>query len=138
MDNINFNEILNYLSLSPAGGLANATIFSIILYIIFALALLALFLMPDKNLLPTLLIAGVLMAAVIGKLITAGANIGGFRPREFGTLIINVIPFLFPMLVAGMVRTRKRSNPVVPLGIITGFFGGVYFFLFWFFLQNTA
>ena len=135
--NINTNEILNYFSLSPAGGLANATLFSIILYILFALAVIVLVIMPDKNLLPTLLIAGVLLAVVIAKLITAGANIGGFRPREFGVLIINVIPFLFPMLVAGMVRTRKRSNPVVPLGILMGFFGGVYFFLFWFFLQRN-
>lgn len=138
MDGINLNEILNYISLTPAGGLANSTLFSLILYVIFSLALLALVLMPDKNLLPTLLIAGVLLAAVIGKLITAGANIGGFRPREFGTLIVNVIPFLFPMLVAGMVRTRKRSNPVVPLGILTGILGGVYFFLFWFFFQRSA
>jgi hypothetical protein len=134
--NINFNQILNLLSLAPASGVPNVVLFSILLYAIFVLAVLCLFLMPDKNMLPTLLVAAVLLASVIGKLITGGANLSGFRPAQFGSLIINVIPFLAPFLVAGMTRTRKRSNPVVPLSILMGIFGGIYFFLFWFFLQR--
>jgi hypothetical protein len=136
---LNFNQILNYLSLSPTGpAVPTAALFSVLLYIIFALALLMLFLMPNKNLLPTLLTAGALMAAVIAKLVSGGAVIPGFRPTDFGVLILNIITCLFPLLVAGMTRTRKRSNPVVPLGILTGIFGGVYFFLFWFIVQRGS
>ncbi len=136
---INTQEILNYLSLSPVGtSIQPAILFSLLIYIIFVLALITLFVMPDKNLVSTLLTAGVLMAAVIAKLITGGALIQGFRPAQFGMLVINVIPFLFPFLVAGMTRTRKRSNPVIPLGILTGIFGGIYFFLFWFIVQRNA
>jgi hypothetical protein len=134
---IDFQEILNYLSPIPTGPVIQPVIlFSLLIYIIFILALITLFVMPDKNLISTLLTGGVLMAAVLAKLITGGAVIPGFRPAQFGVLIINVLPFLFPFLVAGMTRTRKRSNPVIPLGILTGIFGGVYFFLFWFIAQR--
>ena len=136
---IDFQEIFNYLSLVPTGPVIQPVIlFSLLIYIIFVLALITLFVMPDKNLVSTLLTAGVLMAAVIAKLITGGAVIPGFRPAQFGMLIINVLPFLFPFLVAGMTRTRKRSNPVIPLGILTGIFGGIYFFSFWLIAQRGA
>ncbi|MDX2140630.1 MAG: hypothetical protein SF123_21285 [Chloroflexota bacterium] len=134
--NISMDAILNYLSLAPAGGVSNAIIYSIFLYLIFILALITLFLMPDKNLVPTLLTGAVLMAAVLAKLVTAGANVGGFRPEQFGMLIVNVIPFLCPFLVAGMTRTRKRTNPVPPLAILTGLLGGVYMFIYGFFVMR--
>jgi hypothetical protein len=134
--NISMDAILNYLSLAPAGGVPNAIVYSIFLYLIFILALITLFLMPDKNLLPTLLTGGTLLAVVLAKLVTAGASIGGFRPEQFGMLIVNVIPFLFPFLVAGMTRTRKRTNPVPPLAILTGILGGVYMFIYGFFIMR--
>lgn len=136
---IDTQQILNYLALTPTGPVIQPVLlFSILIYLIFVIALITLFLMPDKNLIPTLLTAGVLLAAVMAKLITGGAVIQGFRPTQFGVLIVNVIPFLFPFLVAGMTRTRKRSNPVIPLGIFTGILGGVYFFLFWFIVQRGS
>ncbi|MBE0689480.1 MAG: hypothetical protein IH587_05090 [Anaerolineae bacterium] len=136
--NINFDSILNLLSLSPAGAaVASPAIWSIFQYVIFVLAFLALILMPDKNLPSTLLIAFVLMAVIIAKLAVAGASIlPFFQARALGILFLNSTTSLFPFLVAGMTRTRKRSNPVVPIGIILGIIGGIYTFAYWYFVQQ--
>ncbi|MCA9903186.1 MAG: hypothetical protein KC547_04960 [Anaerolineae bacterium] len=135
---IDFDAILNLLSLSPAGASVPSPVFwSLFQYIIFILAFAALILMPDKNLPSTLLIAFVLMATIIAKLAVAGASISPFfQARALGILFLNATTALFPFLVAGMTRTRKRSNPVVPIGILLGIIGGVYTFAFWFFVQQ--
>ncbi|MCC6612192.1 MAG: hypothetical protein IT320_01880 [Anaerolineae bacterium] len=136
--NINFDAILNLLSLSPSGAVVgSAAIWSIFQYLIFILAFLALILMPNKNLPSTLLIAFVLMAVIVAKLAVAGAAISPFfQARALGILFLNATTSLFPFLVAGMTRTRKRSNPVVPIGIFMGIIGGVYTFAYWYFVQQ--
>ena len=131
--NISLNEILFYLG-PQSGNIA----FNILLYIIFFLSLYVLLRMPDKNLLPTLLMAGVLLVCVIAKLnISAATREAIFPPAGFIQFVQNVCTLIFPLLTAGTVRARKKSVVVVP-SIVTAVFGGVYFFAFWFFVQRTG
>jgi len=131
MDSIDFQQIL--FLLGPGSG---TPIWNILLYIIFFLGLISLLLMPDKNLVPTLLMAAVLLFAVVAKL-SLSVSRGQqpiLRPAEFGMLVINVGMFALPLLAGGLIRARK-SKATVP-AILTGIFGGVYFFMFWFFVQR--
>ena len=136
--NIDFPAILNLLSLSPAGAsVPSPALWSIFHYLIFGLAVIAMLLMPNKNLPSTLLIAFVILAVIVAKLAVAGASIAPFfQARALGILFLNASTSLFPFLVAGMTRTRKRSNPVVPISIFLGIIGGVYTFAYWFFVQQ--
>lgn len=116
-------------------------LFSILLYIIFFLALIVLFTLPDKNLTATLLIAAVLVCSVIAKLSLAARSAGIdpiFTRGEFGMLAINALMFTFPFIVAGVTRkARLKRNVVSTLpAIICGLFAGVYFFLYWFVVQR--
>lgn len=131
--NLDFDQIL--FLIGPSSG---DLLWNILIYITFFLALFTLFSVPDKNLISTLLMAGVLMALVITKL-----NISIrpparpiFPPRDFIQFTLNAVIFIFPLLVAGMIRSRKKGK-VVPLAIITSVFGGVFFFAFWFFVQRA-
>jgi len=112
-------------------------IWNILLYIIFFLALITMFNIPDKNLLPTLLMAGTLLLTVISKLnisITPRRD-AIFPPEDFIQFTVNVAIFIFPLLTAGMIRAKKKGKVVGP-AIVTALFGGAYFFIFWFFVQR--
>jgi len=131
--NLDLQQIL--FLIGPSSG---DLFWNILIYLTFFLALFTLFAIPDKNLLSTLLIAGVLMALVITKL-----NISIrppmrpiFPPRDFIQFTLNAAVFIFPLLVAGLIRARKKGR-VVPLAIITSVFGGIFFFAFWFFVQRS-
>ena len=135
MNGLNFQDVMALLS--PGGG--QEIIWSIFLYVIFFFALITLFLMPDKNMVPTLLVAGVLLFAIVGKLSVATI----FRPNQgapiigkldFGMFVINVGMFVFPLIAVGMARSRK-SKATAP-AVITALTGGTYFFLFWFIVQS--
>lgn len=131
--NLDFDQIL--FLIGPSSGQLG---WNILIYITFFLALFTLFAVPDKNLISTLLMAGVLMALVITKLnisISPPAR-PIFPPRDFIQFTLNAVIFIFPLLVAGMIRSRKKGK-VVPLAIITSVFGGVFFFAFWFFVQRA-
>jgi hypothetical protein len=128
MEGVTIQEILKLL-----GPNTGDILWNLLLYIIFILALITLFTMPDKNMLPSLLMGGVLIAAVIAKLSTSSTQ-PILRPREFGMFLINIVMFVFPLLVAGIVRARKKGRTVT-LSIITGVFGGMYFFFYWFLEQ---
>jgi hypothetical protein len=132
MDEINIGEILSYLG--PSTGVP---IWNILLYIIFFLALFTLFSLPDKNVVPTLLIATVLMCAVIAKL-SLSAPDPIFRRGEFGMFVINALMFTFPFITLGTTRKLrlKRSVKSNLPALLTGIMGGVYFFMFWFFMQR--
>lgn len=140
MGQLTLARILDLLSLSPSTAVVPLVeVWNIALYLVFILALVMLMIMPDKNLPSTLLIAFVLLATIIVKLsLAGGAIVPALRPREFLILILNISMCLFPILVAGMVRTRKRSNPVIPLGILTGIIGGINAFAFWFVAQGSG
>jgi hypothetical protein len=90
--------------------------------------------MPDKNMVPTLLIAVVVLGAVVAKLsITARPPL---IPRgDFAMFILNTVLFVFPLLAVGTLRAKKKQNVVIP-SIIVSLFAGIYFFLFWFINQR--
>lgn len=101
-------------------------VYDLFLYVIFVLALITMFAQSDKQLVPTLLIGGAAAAAVIAKL-------GVIEPKAFGMLIVNAAILVLPLLTAGITKAKKT----IPLCIITGVLGGVYFFAFWFFSQRS-
>jgi len=131
VDGITFEQVLSYLLPTP-----QFMIFDILLYIIFFLALLAVFTMPDKNMIPTLLIAAVLMAVIVAKLSTAAIVKPGdpiLGKKDFGMYAINVAMLVLPLIAVGMTR-KPKSNSVVrstPFAILAGLMGAVYFFMFW-------
>jgi hypothetical protein len=129
MDGLTLQSIL--FLIGPQSGPLGWTI---MLYLIFFFALITMFVMPDKNLIPTLLIGGVLLATVVAKL-SISARPPLLEKREFGMLIINVVMLIFPLLAAGMIRAKKKGR-VIPPAILTAIFGGVYFFMFWFVEQR--
>lgn len=107
-------------------------IWNIFLYLIFILSVFTLFRMPDKNMVPTLLVAGVLACVVIGKLSINAKYIGEdpvLSRREFGMFVINAIMIVFPFIAAGMVRAKKKGVVIGP-AIFTGIIAIVYFFMF--------
>lgn len=133
MESLQLDDILKLLAL---GSGINA-LWSIFLYIIFFLALLTLFTMPDKNLVPTLLVAVVLLCSVIAK-ISLASNDPIFQEREFGMMVINIATGVLPFVVAGMIRRGKtRRVTAVPLAIFTGIIGTIYFLTFLIFVQRT-
>jgi hypothetical protein len=110
--------------LAPRGGVE--LLYDIFLYIIFILAVIVMFMQSDKQLFPTMLMAGVAALAVIAKL-----NI--MRPKEFGTLVINIAMGTVPMIVAGVTKAKKSQG----LAIIGGVVGIVYFIIFWLVSQRS-
>lgn len=125
MEGVSIQEIFKLL-----GPQTGNLLWNILLYIIFGLSVITILGMPDKNMLASLLMGAVALAAVIAKLSTS-ATPPLFPKREFGMFLINVVMFVFPLLTAGVVRARRKGR-TVPLAIITGIIGGMYFFFFWF------
>lgn len=106
----------------------------LLLYTIFGIGFITMILVPDKQLLPSLLMLGVIMAALIAKL----QYVNIYR-CDLLTLVINVAMFAIPMLVAGMVRARVGKTPkALWPAVLTGVIGGVYFFMFWFLYQRDC
>lgn len=129
---INWNEIVRLIS--PGEG--QDFLWSIFLYLCFFFTLITLFLIPDKNLLATLLTAGTLLFILVAKISLAAPD-PIFERKEFGMLIINIWIGVIPLIVAGMIRTRKRNNPALPMSIIAGLIGMGYFMMFWALVQRV-
>lgn len=127
---VNFQDILQ--ALGPGTG--QDAIWSVFLYIIFFFAMITLFLTPDKNMVPTLLIAGVLMATIVAKL-SLGTSPPLLERKEFGMMIVNITMFIFPIIAVGMLRAKK--NRMAAPAIITAVTGFVYFFMFWLVVQRA-
>jgi hypothetical protein len=137
---INWSQIGQLLSL----GSGPEILVSFLLYVVFFLALIGLFLTPDKNLVATLMTATVLLGALVAKLSIAAARVRGVDEiiplDDIGMLAINAIMFTFPFIVAGITRKARGSGKtknVLPM-IICGLFAGVYFFMFWLLYQRAA
>lgn len=114
-------------------------IWDILLYLIFFLSIVTMFLIPDKQLTATLLNFTVLFLAVISKLLVSTEPGAFISPCDLPVLGINAGLFALPLIMAGMVRTRKVGNPPAMItGIATGLMGGGYFFLFWFMAQQSC
>ena len=109
--------------LAPRGGVE--LIYDLFLYVIFFLAVIVMFMQSDKQTIPTILMAAVAAFAVISKL-----NI--LTPKAFGTLILNIGMGVIPLIVAGISSAKKS----VPLAVITGVIGIVYFIMFWLISQR--
>jgi|FLYN01.1.fsa_nt_gi hypothetical protein len=106
-------------------------IWNIMLYLIFFLALATMFMQSDKQLLTTVMMAAVAFAAVVDKLQIL-RNVRVLVERDFGTLLLHILIFTFPLIVAGLTRAHKSRPPA----ILTGILGGLLFFGFWFFEQR--
>lgn len=118
---INFQEIL--ARLGPANSMPTL-LFDLMRYLIFILAFITLLLVPDKQLL-----ASLLTTAVLGMVVLAKLEI--FTPVELPTLALNVGIFVIPLIVAGMLRGRGKTPRALIPAVLTGLLGGGYFFLFW-------
>lgn len=106
-------------------------IWDIFLYVIFFLSLITLFMQSDKQLLPTLLMAAVLLLTLVAKL-SLSRQIP-FQRDEFGMLVVNCGIFIFPALVAGMTKAKKSRGPAILAAII----GFVFMFMYWLIFQRT-
>jgi len=122
MPQITLQEVLAHLA--PRSGVN--LIYDIILYLVFVLDLVLMFGQSDKQTITTVMAGGAAALAVIAKLDV-------FRPREFGSLIVNAGMFVLPLLVVGISKAKK----VQPLGVISAVFSAIYFFAFWFFAQRS-
>ena len=110
--------------LAPRGGVE--LIYDLFLYVIFVFAVIVMFSQSDKQTFPTILMAIVAACAVIAKL-----NV--LKPKEFGTLIINIAMGVVPLIVAGITKAKKST----PLAVIGGVIGIVYFMMFWLISQRS-
>ena len=106
-------------------------LFDIMRYLIFIIGFITMLLVPDKQLLASLLMVSVLGMVVFAKLEIFGAT-------ELPTLGITCGIFVLPLIVAGMLRGRGKTPKALYPAIITGFLGGGYFFLFWALAQRNA
>jgi hypothetical protein len=109
-------------------------IFDILLYVIFALGFVTMILVPDKQVMPSLIMIAVLALTLVAKL----DYLTLLEPTNIGVLAINVGIFVLPLVVAGMVRSRKGTPRAMWPAVITGLFGGGYFFIFWALAQRNA
>jgi hypothetical protein len=122
MNGLTLQQVLSHLA--PRSGVN--LIYDIILYIVFVLDLILMFGQSDKQTITTIMAGGAAALAVIAKLDV-------FRPREFGSLVVNAGMFVLPLLVVGISKAKK----VQPLGVISAVFSAIYFFAFWFFAQRS-
>jgi hypothetical protein len=118
---LTFQDILN--KLAPRGGVE--LIYDIFLYIMFFLAVITMFMQSDKQMFPTILMAAVAAMTVIAKL-----NV--LKPKEFGSLIINIAMGVLPLIVGGITQAKKSQGPAIIGGVV----GCVYFILFWLISQR--
>jgi hypothetical protein len=128
-----FQEILAELGPKPEkfGGLG--LLFDIMLYVIFLLGLVTMALIPDKQLLATLLMVAVVGMAVISKIGVPRI----FDQCSFVPLVLNAGMFTLPLIVAGMVRQRGGTPKALAPSALMGLLGGAYFFLFWAAVQSN-
>jgi len=121
MPQVTLQQVLAHLA--PRSGVN--LIYDIVLYIVFVLDLVLMFGQSDKQTMTTVMAGGAAALAVVAKLDV-------FRPREFGSLIVNAGMFVLPLLVVGISKAKK----VQPLGVISAIFSALYFFAYWFFAQR--
>ncbi len=137
---LNFKDVIALLG----PGTGQNLVWSIFLYLIFFFGLFTLLRTPDKNMIPTLLMATTLLFAIVAKLSVSANLVRGGRPiihnKDFGMYAINVAMAVFPLIAVGMTRVTsrvaRRSNPAAATAIITSLIGMVYFFAFWLVVQQ--
>ena len=122
-----------------APGTGQQIIWSFFLYLVFFLSLITLFLIPDKNMLPTLMMACVLLFCVVAKLsiMRPGTVFPTSDRFSFGVFTMNVAIAVFPFIVAGMIRSGKQKSKAQAPAIFAGLIGMVYWFLYWLVVQRS-
>ncbi len=124
---LNIRDILQKLAPSYP-----SMVIGITLYVIIILSIIALFLQKRSNVQITIMIAIAVMAALIDKIDAwrsfAGADV------QFVALMLRIVIFVLPLIVAGMTRSPKSRGPAILAGVIAG----VYLFARWFFEQKPA
>ncbi len=118
MPQIDIQQIIHLLS--PRSG--TELLFDIMLYAIFIFGLITMFMQSDKTLLPTLMMAAVVLISVISKLQV-------FPARNILTLVLNAVMAIFPLMVAAFTKAPK-SRPTAILASIFGFIYTITFLLF--------
>ena len=127
-EDIQLSDIVD--ALAPRDG--ELLIIDILLYLVFIVGLVTSFLIPDKQMFPSLLMFAVLGMTVVAKLLIGDHTSAILEPCQLPVLPINVSIFVLPLIVAGMVRNVKGKPPKARWpAVITGLAGGGYFFLFW-------
>lgn len=120
---ININLIINYL------GVTNKTpemIWDILIIIAFVLGFITMLMQSDKQLLPTLLMAVTLLCLLVMKLTIRAESDGVvFLLTELDTqisgllmLVMSVIVFIFPWMVAAMTKNGKSRPPALLAGLM--------------------
>jgi hypothetical protein len=125
---LNVQQIIAALGPNSKPGL----IWNILIYLIFFLGLATMFMQSDKQLTPTVMMALVAFSAVLDKLQILDNQV--ILQKDFGTLLLHIIMFTFPLVVAGITKAHKSRGPA----IFTGILGGLLFFGFWFFVQRSG
>jgi hypothetical protein len=134
MNGLTGQQILQLFAL----GTGQQIIWSIFLYVCFFFAIITLFLIPDKNMLPTLTMAAVLIFIIIAKvsIMRPGTVFPTSDRFSFGVFAMNIGIGVLPIIVAGMIRSGKRKSKAQGPAILTGIFGVVYWFLYWLIVQR--
>jgi hypothetical protein len=140
MSGLKFQDVVTLLG--PGSG--QVLIWSIFLYVIFFLSLITMLNVPNKNMLPTVMVAIVLLCTIVAKLSVSSANVAGSKPiigkKDFGMFAINAGMVVLPLIAVGMTRvstrTSKRANKASAPAILTSVIAFVYFFMFWLLAQH--
>jgi hypothetical protein len=127
IEDLSAKDILN--KLGPRSG--DQLIWDIFLYGIFFMAMITMFLIPDKQLTATLMMFLVMFFALISKVLVGNTTDAVIEPTDLPVLGFNAGMFVIPLIVAGMVRARRGTPKALFPSIITGILGGGYFFLYW-------
>ncbi len=133
--NVELSDILD--AIGPRDG--QAILLDILLYLIFFVAFINQFLIPDKQLPVSLMNFAVMGIALFSKLLIDVQFDGGrfypsalLEPGDFAVLPMNVAMMAFPLLMAGSLRAVKGKPPKAMFpSLIMGLLGGAYFFIFW-------
>lgn len=147
VENINFDDLL--ASLGPRDG--RALIYDVLLYMIFFIAFINQFLIPDKQLPITVLNFIVMgLALALKLLVEVPTNVNDFTcnfrppnsvfiPNDYAVFFMNVGIFLAPLLMAGGLRSVKgKSSKAVAPSIFLAILSGSYMAAFWFLEQRPC
>lgn len=98
-------------------------------YLMLVLALIAIAVTPEKSTTSQYLMFAVIFFVIVDLLRGDGRAIpiDGFDNQGFGTFLIHIGMFVFPLVAGGMVRRAGRKGGLaLPMCLITGLLGGLY------------
>ena len=89
------------------------TFWDFVLYFILLMAFIVLFMQPEGSLLTNILLAFVIIAIFIDK-------VQGFPAHRcsFGTMLIRILYFVVPLIVAGATKNPKSRAPAVIMAVV--------------------